>query len=301
MVRKVTPAQYRSMLRQQQQKQKQAINKHNQNVRKYNADVKRQVQRQNQEIRKHNQAVRTYNNRLRTYKNKLSNELRKLAHQSNTSSYVTVRTSVKTVTDSFEYLDGQSQAADTHPFYNELVDLSEQEAANSVGALNALLGEPSEVDESDFVDADVGEFADFLSSISEDAHDRWKGAIFALNPQNPDAARHFCTSAREVITQILDVRAPDKDVLILLPDCQVQTGNRKPTRSSKIQYFLSKKGILEEAMEDFVDNDIDDVLSLFRTFNDGTHGSAGKFNLTQLQIIRQRVEGAIVYLSKIAS
>ena len=93
----------------------------------------------------------------------------------------------------------------------------------------------------------------------------------------------------------------DKDVLILLPDCQVQTGNGKPTRRSKIQYFLSKKGILEEAMEDFVDNDIDDVLSLFRTFNDGTHGSAGKFNLTQLQIIRQRVEGAIVYLSKIAS
>lgn len=39
--------------------------------------------------------------------------------------------------------------------------------------------------------------------------DRWKGALFSLSPTNPDAAQHFCTSAREVLTSMLDIAAPD--------------------------------------------------------------------------------------------
>ena len=60
-----------------------------------------------------------------------------------------------------------------------------------------------------------------LASFSMDLVSRWTGALFALNPTNPDAARHFCTSAREVLTSILDIAAPDSAVLEASPNCEL--------------------------------------------------------------------------------
>ncbi|WP_312794617.1 hypothetical protein [Tianweitania sp.] len=37
--------------------------------------------------------------------------------------------------------------------------------------------------------------------------------MYALNPVNTDAARHFCTSVREIFTEILDRWADDKAVV----------------------------------------------------------------------------------------
>lgn len=58
--------------------------------------------------------------------------------------------------------------------------------------------------------------------------------LYALNPQNPDAARHFCTSARECIVKILDVAAPDDVVVQRLPNPQ-WTDDGKLTRRSKLR------------------------------------------------------------------
>jgi hypothetical protein len=41
--------------------------------------------------------------------------------------------------------------------------------------------------------------------------------LFVLSPNNPDAARHFCTIAREVLTSLLDIAAPDSSVLASNP------------------------------------------------------------------------------------
>ena len=38
------------------------------------------------------------------------------------------------------------------------------------------------------------------------------------------------------------------------------------------------------------------VLQLFREFNDGTHGTAGRFSLDQLSAIKTRVEHAVEFL-----
>jgi hypothetical protein len=48
-----------------------------------------------------------------------------------------------------------------------------------------------------------------------------------------------------------------------------------------------------------VDEDVKNVLSLFRVFNDGTHGSSGKFGITKLLSIKNRVEDGIAYLFSI--
>lgn len=51
----------------------------------------------------------------------------------------------------------------------------------------------------------------------------------------------------------------------------------------------------------FVDADIENVVQLFAEFNQGTHGPARKFALEQLQAIRRRVEGGIMFLATIAA
>jgi hypothetical protein len=138
-----------------------------------------------------------------------------------------------------------------------------------------------------------------LGRFSEELENRWKGAVFALNPNNPDAARHFCASAREVLTQILEVKAPTDVVLAAMPECD-RTEHGKPTRRARVRYFLHRKGLRDDILEEFIVQDVQNVIDLFEVLNDGTHGSAGKFNLQQLYIIRKRVEDGVMFLSRVA-
>ena len=80
-----------------------------------------------------------------------------------------------------------------------------------------------------------------------------------------------------------------------MPDCEkVLQGT--PTRQSKIRFFLCRGNMAEKPLEDFVEEDMKNVLQLFREFNDGTHGTAGRFSLDQLSTIKTRVEHAVEFL-----
>ncbi|QDU05706.1 hypothetical protein V6x_54470 [Gimesia chilikensis] len=293
MARRISASQFRSKMRQAQQKQRQAINKYNQAVRKHNQNVKTAVNKYNQEVRAHNSRVRANRQRLKS-------ELARLQSQSSTTTttrFVAYRTSVETLNQSYSQLENRVESRQHDPRFDRVLDLSERETANSLEVTNRILG----VDGAGDTPAEQIENAqlhDGLARISDDLNDRWKGAVFALNPTNPDAARHFCTSAREVITQILEIKAPDSDVFAILPDCDT-TDRGNPTRRSKIKYFLHKQGLDESSLEEFVENDIENIVQLFRVFNDGTHGSAGTFDLQQLHAIKTRVEDGIVFLTEI--
>ena len=50
---------------------------------------------------------------------------------------------------------------------------------------------------------------------------------------------------------------------------------------------------------DFVEEDLDNVSTLFGIFNEGTHGSAGTFDLDQLTSLKVRVEGAVRFLYRL--
>jgi len=67
----------------------------------------------------------------------------------------------------------------------------------------------------------------------------------------------------------------------------------------KINYLLARYGAHQNSFAEFVDADMQDVMKLFRVFNEGTHGSAGKFSLNSLRSIKARVEGAIRFLSTV--
>ena len=191
-------------------------------------------------------------------------------------------------------LENAASVGSLGPRYNDVLDLSEREAANSAEVMNTLLDGTSSSPDRYSIDTN-SPVTPVLANMSQDYAQRWTGALFALNPNNPDAARHFCASSREIFTEILATHAPDDEVTAALPDCD-RTPEGSPTRRSRIRYFLHKKGLPSDDLEEFVEADMKDVLELFTVFNQGTHGPAGKFSIGQLTAMRKRVEESILFL-----
>lgn len=293
MARRVASSQLRNKVRQLQAKQKQAINRYNHEVRSRNQRVRSAVAKYNQAVNRYNSQVRAHNSRVRANRSRLRRELDKLARFQSTPSYTKFRTSVQTVHRTYVRLESAAETMRYGDQYNAILDLSEREAANSASVMNALLGNPEHLGSDEGIRST--RLDSILALIGADLPDRWHGALFSLNPNNPDAARHFCTSAREILTHILDSRAPNQLVLEEFPDCEL-VSNRVPTRRSKIRFLLQRNNTAGRALEDFVEEDMKNVAQLFREFNEGTHGSAGRFSLDQLSVIKKRVEDAIVFL-----
>jgi hypothetical protein len=294
MVRKLTPSQFRNEVRRLEQKQRQAINDYNRKVKKVNDHNKRVVDNYNREVRAHNARVRSNRQRL-------INELNRLGLKRTTTTtvrYVKYRTSVQTLHQSFVRVEAAADQG-TWTAGDELFDLVEGEAANSVAVLNALLDEPA-ADSADDPQLRLTTITTELTEIDPDLDARWRGALFALNPENPDAARHFCTSTREIFVRILDQSAPDEQVLATFPNITLTENNQVPRRE-KIRYCLERRGQQDTDLLNFVDDDVDNVMELFRAFNPATHGEAGRYDLSQLGSIKTRAEGAIQFLHRIVT
>ena len=282
MTRRISASQLRSKFRQAAQKRKQAINRYNQAVRRYN------------------QQVRAHNSRVRAQRRRIKSELARLSRQSTTTRYVVYRTSVYRMHKAYARLEQRTGSLHLGSDYEQAIALSGRETANSLEVMNSLLGSEPDSPKEGVADLQSVKLTNELRNISQDLNDRWTGAVFSLSPRNPDAARHFCTSAREIITQILEITAPDQDVTNIFPECE-RTDQGKPTRRTKIKFILHRKKMTNGALEDFVEQDIDNILQLFRVFNEGTHGSAGKFDLHQLASIKKRVEDGIAFLSQLVN
>lgn len=334
MVRRVSPAEYQRLMREQARKQQRAIDEYNRKVAQQNREVQRQVDAHNREVERHNQRVRqdiarynrevdahnraverqsqhakraieaynrevrAHNARVRANDQRRRAELQRLANRPVTVRYEVFHKSVRALDTAYDRLQQHvsEQASDTN---DELVlGLPAQETANSIAVMNALLEDGPMTDVVP-LGLQQSELGDELRRISDDLDARWRGALFALHPHNPDAARHFCTSAREIITQILDLRAPDADVISSDPSCE-RTQDNRVTRRAKVQFILNRLGISSTELSDFVEEDIKNVLGLFQVFNSATHGAAGKYDMSKLVAIKKRVEGGILFLSRLA-
>ena len=294
MVRKISASQLRSKIRQIQSKRKQAVDKYNREVRKFN-------QKRKQAVNRYNNEVREYNRRVRANQQRIVAELNRLQSRNKSVRYPTVRRFAISLNTHYESLNAREHEFENIDFGNIFLDLSEKENANSLEVSNVLESDlAQEQRTTDLSSLHRTEINSKLESISPDLKNRWKGALFSLNPNNPDAARHFCISAREVFVQILDTAAPNKAVLNTFPDCKT-TSQGVPIRREKIRYLLKHAGIIDNMAVDFVNEDVKNILELFQVFNDGTHGSSGKFNIRQLLTIKMRVEDGITYLSSIQS
>lgn len=299
MAKRMTPSQYR-----------QAVNKYNSQVKRYNAELKRKVDNYNRQAKKHNaevnRAIDNYNREVRKYntqqqarKQKLKSAINQLNRASSTSysNTVTIKQSTQKLYQKNEVLESYVNNYSSDLYNDLLIDFPDQETSNSVMLYNSLAGvDDGQVLPPQLLQRTVIENA--LYEISNEIGKRWEGAIFSLNPNNPDAARHFCTSVREIFIQLLDIKAPDGVVEAHIPDCKYHNG--RPNRRSKIKYILSLKSLTIDPLTDFVDTDISDVLNLFDELNSGTHGSAGKFTIQQLLKLKKRAEDTLIYITSIS-
>lgn len=293
MAKKISLSQFRSQMRQAQNKNKQAIDKYNREVRQYNQKVNRTINQYNNEVRKHNA-------RVRANKQKIASELRKLQSNNSNVLYQTVRTSAISLNSYYEILDKREQEFENVGFGSTFLDLSERENANSLEVSNLLESNSNEgMRDDDLTLLENAEISNMLESVSPELNNRWKGALFSLNPNNPDASRHFCTSAREVFIQILEINAPNDQVISMNPSCE-KTERGIPTRREKIKFLLQRSGIIYDTALQFVNEDVNNILNLFRVFNDGTHGTSGKFSIDKLMAIKTRIEDGITYLTSIS-
>ena len=279
MVRKISTSQLRSQLRRLESKQRTAINNYNRAIKNYNTQV------------------RKINNELRRNQQKIKSELSKL--NSGLRITTTYSTSVRTLNVSYQRVtDNYEVLENTNSKQEQLYDLIEQENANNLVVANTL-NNPNDTAEIEgsLNDSMIG---DKLKILSPDLNDRWNGALYSLNPKNPDATRHFCTSSREIFTDIFDNYAHDEEVFNMFPNCD-KTERGNATRRWKIKYFLNKKEIELKGAEEFIDNDIDNILELYHILSDGTHGYAGRYTFIQLKAIKKRVEDGILFLCNIVS
>lgn len=295
MVKKVTPAQFKAAVNKAQRQQKQAIDKYNREARRYNAAAKKAVNDYNREVRKYNAKARVHNAEVRNQRRRLDQEVRRLNSRPAASTFVIYRSSVETLASTYAETEESMVGRTVTRAGRDLLDRGSEEAANSAYLLNALDGDGATEEDPTEDELRGPSMQDELAAFGQDLVDRWTGALFSLSPSNPDAARHFCTSAREVLIAMIDGAAPDGHVVEAEPSCQ-RTDKGVPTRRAKVSFLLRRKGIDDGSIENLVEEDIDNVLGLFREFNNGTHGHAGRFTITQLSALRIRVESAIGFI-----
>jgi hypothetical protein len=296
----MTPAQVRAALQKAQRDQKRAIDNYNREAGKYNAAVKKAVNDYNREIRNYNSKARAHNRAVENQRRRLQQEFSRLNSRPASATFVAYRESTTAFVDAYSRAEASLATNPGSAADQQFLDLGSDEAANSVYLANALDGDGDPADALTEDELRAPSMQAELAHFGEDLVNRWVGALYALSPQNPDAARHFCTSAREVVITMLDTSAPDGEVKDADPSCQ-HTESGAVTRRSKIEYLLRRHGVTETGITDIVSSDVDNLLSLFRTFNDGTHGRSGRFTITELSAIRTRVEAAIRFVHTVVA
>lgn len=279
MARHINMSQFRSKLRQIE-------NKYNSEIRKFNNEMKRAVNQ-------YNSNVRRYNAQVQRNKQIIAREIRKL--NSTSSVHYTFSTTMSVMHESYIAVNNAyPEGIEVSTQQERILDLVEQEQANSVITANVLENDSTPLENTEDI-----EINNKLLIVSEDLSNRWTGAVYSLNPINPDATRHFCTSAREIFTEFIELKAPDKSVFQYNPSCAV-TPNGNPTRREKINYMM-RNNQMDESVVSFVEADITNILELFHVLSDGTHGVAGKYDFNKLQQVKKRVEQGINFLCEISA
>ncbi|MCP4303561.1 MAG: hypothetical protein GY788_01485 [bacterium] len=308
MARRMTPSQAKAAIRRAQSRQReaarkanQAINDYNRKARSHNAKLRTSVNNYNRDVDRYNREVRSQNARRRQAVDRYNRAVRAYNRnrpQTRTGTRTTHIRSVQNLQESFARLESSSSAH----LGPELLDLSEREAANSAEAINALLDPSAEHPVEPDAELDqlrATSITTELAAFSADLDGRWRGALFALHPRNPDAARHFCTSAREAVGSLLALAAPDEAVKSSNPN-YIKTPNGDVSRRARIHHCLALQTSDFDELVDFVEADIDNLIDLFDDFNSGTHGESGRFPLAELVALKSRVEDAIKFVYRLA-
>jgi Predicted pPIWI-associating nuclease len=115
----------------------------------------------------------------------------------------------------------------------------------------------------------------------------WRGAVGALRGENPDRVRHFSTSCRELLTQLVHQFAPDGEILQWTSDPEHFGPNQRPTRKARLLYICRfYRG--SSRLASFTENDILDVLELLNYYQRGVHSVDAGFSEDEIDALEIR-------------
>lgn len=261
--------------------------------RKFERDMKSEINKATRKFENDiNRELRKYNSKVRHNQQVITRELNKL--QSSTTVRSTYTISLGTMHQHYTTIGNIYGYSVVSPRQEQILDLVEREQANSLITANVI--QNNDFSSENTEDIEIG---NKLLNVSEDLNNRWRGAVFAMSPQNPDAARHFCTSAREIFTEFIELKAPDTQVFAYNPNCE-KTDRGNATRREKIKYMMRNTDI-HSSVIDFAEADITNILELFHVLSDGTHGAAGRYEFQKLVQVKKRVEQGINFLCEISA
>jgi hypothetical protein len=136
----------------------------------------------------------------------------------------------------------------------------------------------------------------YLPKIEPRLYKMWKGAIEAYHSNNSDKVRHFAISIRELFTHLIHLLAPDDEIKKWTKDPQYfDKGN--PTRRARLLFIC--RNINNESLSTFVKKDVEAMIALINTFQNGTHNIDPVFSPSQLIAIKSKAENTLKFLLEI--
>lgn len=219
MPKKFSASAFKAQMRQVERKMKSEVRQEQRKFEsKLNNEFKRAVQKADNEM---NRQIRAINSKLRQQQQKNKRDYDR--YVSNIRQANVYARSVQTVHAQYEIVNELYQQRDLSPQEKCILELIDREQSDCLETANAL-----ESDEFVFTSNEDLQIGKRLASVSEDLYNRWQGAVFALNPHNPEAARHFCTSSRELFTDFIEGKAPDEAVFRNNPKAATTEKKHRP-------------------------------------------------------------------------
>ena len=126
----------------------------------------------------------------------------------------------------------------------------------------------------------------------------YRGAVAALDGDNPDRSRHVLTSFRELWNHILRKLAPKEEVAEWIEGNRVQgyLHDGQPTRHAKLRYVL--RNLEDESLRDFVKADARAMVELYALYG-RLHGLDTDVSDEQLRAITIRTESYLSYILRV--
>ena len=126
----------------------------------------------------------------------------------------------------------------------------------------------------------------------------YRGAVAALDGDNPDRSRHVLTSFRELWNHLLRKLAPKEEVAEWIEGNRVQgyLHDGQPTRHAKLRYVLRNLG--DESLRDFVEADARAMVKLYTLYG-RLHGLDTGVSDEQLRAITIRTASYLSYILRV--
>jgi len=140
-------------------------------------------------------------------------------------------------------------------------------------------------------------FAEFLPIIHSNLFRVWQGAIEALRSNNPDKARHFAVSMRELFREVMHRLAPNDAVHEWSTNPTTDFDDQgNPTRGGRIRYIF--RNVSQAPLSEFAKQNIRTVLTFVDALQPETHLIESRLDEKQSLALRNYAETSLQLILK---